>query len=155
MKSRSATLQAEPAMPARQDEMAEMTELVEKRPDVVVRHQPRIAGLAAGEARDEHQFGKLTTGARPHGHGDRRVARLVRPRMQVEIEPPDHDAVPEHLERLDGRMPDRRVLRGAIGHAVEFRRDVEEALADKIEREVDAHRLRIEVVARLAHQLGV
>ena len=82
---------------------------------------------------------------------------LFGPRVHVEIEAAEQRrrAVLEHLVRFDRRIPDRRVLRAPVGDAEQPARHVEQSLLHAVEREVRPHRLRVEVVVGLAHQLAV
>ena len=61
------------SMPAAEHGVHQMTELVEERHDVVVRHQPGVARLPAGQVADERRLGHLTAGdAGPDGELRRR-----------------------------------------------------------------------------------
>ena len=70
-----------------------MAELVEERHDVHVLHEPGIVRLAAGEVADERALRQLHPACPSVNREVRGVAEFARPRMEVEVEPPQ-EAVP-------------------------------------------------------------
>ena len=146
---------ADPSVPARDERVDQMAELVKEGNDIVVRHQARIAGLAAWQIAYQRGFRNLTI---CDAGADRKCGGMVvfvRPRMHVEVEPPDRLAVLDDLVRFDRFVPHGRILHRPVGEAEQPAGDVEHPLFHTIEREVGAHRLRIEVVARFPYELRV
>ena len=75
--------------------------------------------------------------------------------MNVEVDAPDQRAVPEHLVRLDIRMPCRQLRRRPERHIEQSRGDVHDTGADALVRKVRSDLLRIEVVGSPSDLLGV
>ena len=143
-----------PALPAREQAVEQVAELVEQRAHVAVLEQAGIAGLAAGEVADQRGLGDLAAGHAAAHVELRRVAVLVGARVHVEVEAPDHLPALHHLPALDRRVPHRRVRAAAKAHAEQPRREVEHALEHALERQVGPHLARVEVVLGAAHLLG-
>ena len=141
---------------SRRNCMHQVSELVEERRHLVERHQAGVAGFAAGEAADQHHFGELPAadaGARGRGRGA--AAALAGPRVHVEIDARNEAPVVEHLVRLDRSVPHRQRRCRPELETEQLAADGEHAGPHALVREVRAHGLRVEVVARLPHQLRV
>ncbi len=86
---------------------------------------------------------------------ERTVAALAGPRMHVEVDASDQLAAFKYFVRLDRRVPYRQSRSGAALEAEQPASQREDARAHARIREIRAHRLRVEVVVRLPHQLRV
>src|SRR3990172_7462806 len=134
-----------PPHAAGEEDVEEGPELMEERLDLREVHEggavppPRVGGVA-----HEGGLGELDA-ARPEDEGDRgRVAVLVLPGMEVEVEPPESPAALEQVVHLDGGMPHPNVGHAEVPDPEEPARDLEEAVPHPPELEVSPHPLRVE-----------
>ncbi len=136
-----------------------MAELVEQRAHFFERQQRRLVTgrprevADVGDDRPDHLA--VAHRAAAHAAGPRADA-LAGPRVEVGVEHRQVRAVAVlHLVRLHLGVVDGEVRPRHEGEAIELVRDVERALQHAIQLEVRAEHLLVEVVARLAHLLGV
>ena len=143
--------EAGPLALAGEDVVDEVAELVEEGHDLVVLHQAPV------EVADEHALGELPAGDALDQVELGRVLELALARVQVEVDPPDAGAVEVDVVAGDLVVPGAGVLPrdGRPPEAEQPAGDVEEALADLLEREVGAHDLPVDVVLLPPDELGV
>ena len=143
--------EAGPPALAGEDVVDEVAELVEERHDLVVLHQAPV------EVAHQHALGELLAGDALDHVELGRVLELALARVQVEVDPPDAGAVEVDVVAGDLVVPGAGVLArdGRPPEAEEPAGDVEEALADLLEREVGAHDLAVDVVLLPPDELGV
>ncbi len=134
--------------------MQQVAELVEEGLDLLVREEGGRVADGRADVGAEEPHVRVLRARSVHESVHPRPTALVLARVEVDVEGSDHVLPFVDAEAAHALVPCRR---GALPHldAVELARHLEEAREDRVDGEVRAEELVVEVEARLAHLLGV